>query len=320
MSNSSGQFSRLRNFYDVVTNPGRYRNEDDVDLDEYVSPKEWRDQTKPSWGERIKSRKQTALTFGFIGFIVFLIIAAHSRTYLPELYGNPYIREAIKWLVAIPTTWVLATNWQRRKIAQLDRLDLKIGESAKSYDGVLETDTDGNHLFVPIKGFDWFGMRGRRLTLADLSDDFAEDFAKQGRDPDDPAKIRLEDSMYGVVDKALGNVAVALSSGLKVDGFGRHSDLYAAPPSLADEDSYKELTKKMEQVVKENKHLEEQMQLIEQQRDKLQTQVNDAREEGEDNVLNIIEKTAEAGVYTSSGGRRTWQSGPTTNGQKPEAN
>ena len=212
----SGSYARIKNLYDLAANPRRYRNEDKTDLDEYVSPKEWRDQTKPSWGERLRSRKQTAIAFGFIGFIALLIVGGWSRTYIPQLYGNQIVREAIKWLVALPTTWILAAAWQRRKIAELDELTLKIGDAAKSYDGILKTDADGNHLFVPIKGFDWWGMRGRRLTLADLSDDFAEDFAKQGRDPDDPVKIRLEDSMYAVVDKALGDVAVCLTSGLQI--------------------------------------------------------------------------------------------------------
>ena len=59
MSNSKGRFSRIRQLDDVATNPNRYRNEDDADLDEYDSQEDWRDQTKPSWGERLQSRKLT---------------------------------------------------------------------------------------------------------------------------------------------------------------------------------------------------------------------------------------------------------------------
>jgi len=317
----SGSYARIKSLYDLAANPRRYRNEDKTDLDEYVSPKEWRDQTKPSWGERLRSRKQTAIAFGFIGFIALLIVGGWSRTYIPQLYGNQIVREAIKWLVALPTTWILAAAWQRRKIAELDELTLKIGDAAKSYDGILKTDADGNHLFVPIKGFDWWGMRGRRLTLADLSDDFAEDFAKQGRDPDDPVKIRLEDSMYAVVDKALGDVAVCLTSGLRIDGYGRHSDLYTAPPDLADEDAYKSLGKKVEQVVEQNKELSEQVELIKQQRDDLRSKVKDAEERGREDTLKIIERTREAGRDRSRrSGSQTTPSGPSSNGQTLEAN
>ncbi|MCL9818335.1 hypothetical protein [Natronocalculus amylovorans] len=296
---NSGRFPRIRQLYDVATNPNRYRNEDETDLDEYVSPNEWRDTAKPGWGDRIKSRRHTILSFGFIGFLVVLIIGVHSQRYLPELYGNPILSEAIKWLIAIPTTWVLATKWQRGRIARLDQLHLKIGEGVKSYYGVLESDSDGNYLFVPLKGFDWFGLRGRRLTLGDLSDDMAEDFAKQGRQPDDPAKIRLEDSMYAVKETALGDVAVSLTSGLQIDGYGRESDLYTSPPDIADEESYKQLAVTLEKVVDEVQHLRDEVQARTRQRNKWKAEAEKERQEIRDEVMNIIEKTGEAGVYRS---------------------
>ena len=315
----SGGYERIKNLWGLASNPRRYRSEEQTDIDEVVTPNEWRDQTRPGWGERIKSRKVTVMTWGFIAFIALLIVAAHSRTYIPELYGNPWIQEAIKWLVALPTTWILATKWQRDKIAKLDSLNLKIGDSAKSYDGVLDTDAEGNHVFTPIKGWSFLGMKGNQMTLGDLSNDFAENFAKVGRDADDPVKIRLEDALYAVTDTALGKEAVCLTDGLVIDGHGRHSDLYTSPPEIADEDAYKALGKKVEQVVEQNQHLSEKLDLVTQQRDELKTEVKEAREAGENRVLNIIERTGEAGVYKSAGGRRT-TTGPSSNGQTPEAN
>ena len=226
-------FERIKTLYDVVTNPDRYRSDNDVDLDAVADPTTWRDQTKPTLSERFASRWRLFLAFSFLGVIALGLLAAYSQRYLPGLYGNIWVKRGLVAFISVPTLIVIGASIQRSKIQSLGQLDLLIDGQAKSYYGRFDTDTAGNTVFEPLKGFDWWGMRAKRLTLADLDESFTKTWAKEGRDPDDPVRIRIEDAIGGQADTATGPVGVVLTRGLEVDDYGRESDLYTTAPSVA---------------------------------------------------------------------------------------
>jgi len=293
---------------DFLRNPRRYRSEgEEVDLDETADPSTWRDETKPTWSERLASRKRQFIAFSFVGLVTLGLIGAYSRTYLPALYGNELLKEALKWAIAVPVLFFSGAKWQRGKLQRIDRLDLQIEDQVTSYWGTYAVDSQGNALFTPVKGFDWFGLRARKLTLGDLADDFARSFAKQGRSASDPAKIRVEDGLYGTAETATGRVISVVTSGLEVDGFGRESDLYTQPPDLADREKYRRLSRSMEKVHERNSELQDRIETLEEDRDKWKDEAKKDRKEIIDELTDTHGELAEAGFQPRQqhGGRQT---------------
>lgn len=281
---------------DFLRNPRRYRGEgEEVNLDETADPSTWRDETKPTWKQRLASRKRQFIAFSFVGLVVLGLIGAYSRVYLPALYGNELLKELLRWMVAVPALFFWGAKWQRGKLQRIARLDLHIGDEVKSYWGTYDVDSQGNALFTPVKGWDWFGMRARKLTLGDLADDFARSFAKMGRDASDPAKIRVEDGLYGTAETATGRVVSAITSGLDVDGYGRESDLYTMPPELADEEKYRRLSRTLEKVHKRNANLQDEVETLEEDRDKWKEEAKKQRSEIIAEITDTHGDLAEAG-------------------------
>lgn len=295
-------FERTKALYDILTNPSRYRNEDEeVSLDETTDPQTWRDESKPTWTERLASRKHQFIAFGFVGLILLGIIAAYSRTYIPELYGNPLVREAVKWGLVVPAAFLSGVKWLRGKLRQVDWLVLILPEGGIGfYIGDLNEDSTGNTIFHPLKGFDFMGLRGQKLTLGDLGNDFARNFAKQGRDADEPASIRIEDGLYAKRDTFLGSVAGVLTGGLEVDEFGRESDLYTTPPSTVDEDRYRKLRNTLERVTDQNTELQNKLEAVSEQRDYWKQEAKKEREEIRKEIIDTHGELAEAGFTPRS--------------------
>lgn len=263
-------FERIKSTFDLVKNPKRYLDSDDdeVNLNERADVSEWKDETKPSVTERIKSRKRQALAFGFAGLIALGVVAGWSRTYFPDLYGNPVVQEVTKFGIVAGIVFIWATKWQRGKLESLGILVMLIPKQGLAvYLGKPETDSAGNRVFVPIKGFDLFGLRGRQLKLGEFDAGFAKSFAKQGRDADDPARIRVEDGLAHSKQTAIGTVIGVLTGGLEFDEYGRESDLYTRPPELADEETYRRLTRRLESVSSKVVDLRERVDAVEEERD-----------------------------------------------------
>ncbi|AUV84706.1 hypothetical protein C2R22_24570 (plasmid) [Salinigranum rubrum] len=288
-------FERIKNAYDVVSNPSRYRNPDEVDLEETADPTSWRDQTKPTLTERFASRKRVFLSLSFLGFIVLGLLAAYSKTYLPGLYGSVWVKRGLVAMVATPTLFFAGASWMRSKLRSVDRLDLVIDGEPTSFYGAHSTDSNGNDVFQPLKGFDWLGMRGSPLTLSDLDEDFHQAFAKEGRDPDSPAKIRVEDAVSGVAETATGKVVVAQTGGLELDPYGRESDIYTVPPDLADKEQYRRLVRTTDKVHDRNAELRDKVSALEERRDYWKGEAQKEREEIVADITKTHSDLAEAG-------------------------
>lgn len=294
-------FERIKNAYDVVSNPSRYRNPDEVDLEQTADPQSWRDQSKPTLTERFASRWRQFLALSFLGFIALGLLAAYSQSFFPGLTGNIWVKRGVVALVSVPTLWWLASTWMRTRLRNVDRLDLVIDGEPTSYYGTHSTDSNGNDVFQPLKGFDWMGLRGSPVTLSDLDEDFHQAFAKQGRDPQSPAKIRVEDGVSGVADTATGTVVVALTSGLELDPFGRETDLYTRPPELADKEQYAKLAQTLDKVHDRNAELRDKVSALQERRDYWKGEAQKEREEIVTDITRTHSELAEAGFQPRQG-------------------
>lgn len=299
----------LGGLVDGLTNPKRYAGGSDVNLDETTSPSTWRDETKESKIDWLKSRKRQALSLSFVLFYVILLLAAYSQQFAPGLYQNPWLIEALKFLFVIPLTFILTTNWMRGKLRRIDWVvmimpaqpaengsgGLKTKGGIGFYVGSLDEDSTGNTIFTPVKGFDFIGLRGRNLTLGDLGDDFARTFAKQGRQAEDDASIRLEDALSVRRDTFLGTVCGVLTGGLELDEFARESDLYTTPPDLVDQERYRDLSHSLEKVHEQNQQLEGQIDVMKEQRGHWKQQAKKGRDEYIEEFVEEHGELAESG-------------------------
>lgn len=277
-------FERIKNAYGLISNPERYSPQDDVDLSEHADPSDWRDTASPSWGDRIRSRKQIALSLGLALVILVGLIAGWSRTYFPSFYEDPVVREGTKALILVSGTFYVSVKKLRGKLEQLDWLILLIPSEGirnglQLYVGNKDTDKDGNLVFEPVAGFSLLGLRGHPVTLGDLPDHLARQFAKRNRDPDDQATIRVEDGLHASDDTFLGTIIGVLTGGLEYDEYAADADLYTAYPDLADKETYRRLTDTLEQVTDHNSELQKRVEAHREQADYWEDKAQDRREE-----------------------------------------
>ena len=293
----------LGGLVDGLSNPSRYGKSGEVDLDETTSPNTWRDETKQSKIAWLASRKRQLLSLSFVLFYVALLFAAYTRQFAPGLYQNPWLIEALKYLFVVPLTFVITANWMRGKLKRIDWVVMLIPPNGLGvYVGSLEQDTAGNTLFTPVKGFDFLGLRGRNLTLGDLGNDFAQNFAKMGRDAGDDAKVRLEDALYVEQKTFFGTVCGVLTSGLELDEFGRESDVYTAPPDLVDQERYKRLSKRVDEDHDHNAELQGRLDAAQERIDHWREEAQQTREEYKQELVDTHTELSQAG-FTPRGGR-----------------
>lgn len=298
-------FERLRAAAGGAVDPSRYHGgEAGGDVDETLSPQEWRDQTKRTRRQRLAARKHQAISLGFIGLIATMYIVVFTGKFFPTLKGNAVLLMTAKYGTVIPITVVLATRWQRNKLQRYDRLALQLPDGGRSYLGHYSEDSQGNGIFRPIKGHSWFGLKAEPLTLGDLGNDFTRTWAKRGRDASEPAAIRVEDGLTVTTKDATGRVVLSLTDGLEIDEYGRESDLYCAPPQTVDEERFKELRATLEDYVGRVDHLEDRLDAVKEQRDEYREEAGKRREEIKQDIVETHGELAEAGFTPSSPERR----------------
>mgnify|MGYP000589718595 CR=1 FL=1 len=225
----------------------RFADTDSVDdPEEVVAPESWRDEQTPTWGERLLRRKKTVAALGLIGAIVLGILTVYAGRYIISALTNPIVQSTLKYGAVLGVGFILGVWWLFGKLERVDELVLFTGEGVKRYVGDYDTDTHGNRVFEPYRGYSRFLKRTRKLTLGDLGGDLARAEQKAGRDEDDPVRIRLEDAITGSYSTDTGAVAASLTGGLHIDEYGRETDLYTAPPDLADEERYAALRDQLE--------------------------------------------------------------------------
>lgn len=241
---------RLQAFYDIITNPDRYRSteqEERVNLAETADPSTWRDETSATLRERLASRKRLFLLVSYFAFVGTGLFAVYSSRFIPALTNNAIVQELLKWFIVVPLCVWIGTRLIRGKLRHIDWLVMLMPESESEakgvafYVGTRTEDAQGNSMFEPLKGFSFWGLSGVPLTLSDMADDWQRQWAKQDREASDNARIRLEDALYGDRETFIGRVTVVLTDGLILDETGKESDMYTKEPKIVDPDRYRDL-------------------------------------------------------------------------------
>ena len=296
---------RLKAFYDIVTNPDRYRSTDDdqrVDLEDAADPSSWRDETSATLRDRLASRKRLFFLFGYFFVVGGGLFAVYSSRFLPGLTGNPIVRELVKWFVAVPVLIWIGMRLIKSKLQHVDWLVLLIPKSETDggglgfYVGTRTEDSGGNAVFEPLKGFSLAGLSGRPLTLSDLADDWQRQWSKQGREADDQARIRIEDALHSDRETFIGRITGVLCDGLVLDEFGAESDVVTKPPKIVDPERYRDLAESLADLKRSLQQTETELDNVKDDRDKWQTRAKQNEREIRQRIVKTHSDLAEAGM------------------------
>lgn len=281
--------------------------EQEIDMDA------WGAASTPGLGERLRRRARTFAVFGLGGVALAIFLFLQARQFAVGLVTNTYIQLAVAFAGVFAVGFLWGTKHQRRIITDTDWLIPMTGSGASPMPGEYRTATDGTEVFLPFKGFDFLGFKSRHLQLRELGESIARVRAKSGRDPEDPARIRLDDCRTEVGDTAFGQFIAADSDGFRHDKYGQHSDAFLSPPSAVSEENYKQLRDQLQTYAEQEvPSLEKQLEAVRQERDNLRGEL---KQSGDDAVDEFIERMAKLTTIQQEQAER--MSGHSDNGDEP---
>lgn len=219
--------------------------------DQTINPETWQSEAKPGLGERLRRRRRMLSIYGVILFAIGGMLVVYGGRYAVDLISSPVTRAILSYGGLGVVAFVSGAKWQRGKIQGYDWLILQLDDGVLPMLGEFRPakTKDGDNVFIPFEGFDWLGFRSRQLTLGELGDEITRAHAKRGREPDSPARIRVDDAITEVSSTAYGTVVGCLTGGLEIDTFGQESDVYTTPPNTVDESRLQSLKERLEQYV-----------------------------------------------------------------------
>jgi len=287
---------KLRNAAGSTGPRKRFADEETVeDPEETVAPDTWRDEETPSWGERLRRRWKSVLALGLIGLVVLGILTVYAGRFLVTTLSDPLVQTTLKYGAVLAVGFILGVWWLFGKLERVDELVLFTGEGVKRYVGEYDTDSHGNTVFEPYRGYSRILKRTRKLTLGDLGGDLARAEQKAGRDEEDPVRVRLEDAITGVHHTDTGTVAASLTGGLRLDQYGKETDLYTSPPDIADEERYDRLVDQLRYYVeKEIPSLEADIEDLEEKLAEVRERAKRDTDESIDKFINRVTDLEEA--------------------------
>ena len=284
----------------------RYHSESEtVNMpDDVADPHTWKDESAARRREWLARNKRMIVTVSFLGLVVFAILMIYFSRFIPQLFANTYVRVFVGGGLFTATIFLAGARHQRNKLQRVDWLILIYPEGVQRYLGYYSETEDGAPMFIPVKGFTFFGSRSSKFTLGDMSNEMARQFSKGNRKADDPAKIRLHPSMCAVAQTDMGTVVAQLTGELTPDEFGRETDIEATVPELADKDRMADVKEEIEKQVAHNAFLKDQVDMLEQQRDDYKQVAMDTLDEAEERIVGLVGRIegARNGVVGGGGG------------------
>lgn len=296
-----GRLDRFTEFFGSTADQRYHSNEGPKMPDEVSDPHEWQDESKIKRREWLARNKRTLVAVSFLGIVVMGILSFWARTFIPQIIHNTYFQVGVYHLVLITVVSVLSIRSYRDKMTRFDWLVLAYGDRTQVYLGYYNTTEEGDPCFVPTKGFSMLGYRSDVLTLGDMSSEMARQFSKTDRKADDPAKIRLHPSMTASAETFLGTITVQLTDGLEPDEFGRETDIEATVPDLADKKQMNDLKVELEEQVKENGYLKDQVSMLRDQQQSYKEMATSRIDELRDRQIDHVERIVHAVQGTSGG-------------------
>lgn len=270
--------SRIRSLLGYEDRWRRYQSGEYTELEDIADPTTRKDETKTTWREWATKTKTNTIFSAFLVLVGVGLIVYFSQVLIKlstGLLSNPWFqRFAWTGFVAV-IAGVFAIRKVLGIVKRYDWLVLpKDNGGVKWYLGFhREGDDTQAPLFVPVKGFTLFGFRGRPYKIVEVSQELAQQYSSSGRDPEDPAVIRMQPEFASARKTWMGTVVTQPTSGLDLDESGNESCLKAEiPQNYASEQALIELSSTVDDLRLEIRDLED-------KRDKLRSQRNDWKQD-----------------------------------------
>lgn len=277
----------------------RYAGRETRTPEEVSDPTTIRDESTPTLYERFRENKWYLLTVSVALVILALYLTSIGVQVVPDLLANPFVQVGGLVAGAALTAYVVGRRGATAQLRHTDWLTLVDRGKLRFYPGewVPPTENEEYALFVPYRGFSFWGHLAEPLTVADVSPDLARRWKNANRDPEDPALIRLDPDMGEHVYTEYGHVLAQLSGGLRVDAFGERAVLEATVPDTVDEGRMDDVRGQLEEERALRRDYQTQANRFRRQRDELMRHFSQPIDE-------ILEDYIEKGVRIAEAGRR----------------
>jgi hypothetical protein len=289
-------YAKIKSAVGRIVPRQRYADPDEAQSpEETLDPEQWHHEAKPGLGQRLSAAKRTLAIWGALLVVVAGILTVYAREFVVGIVSNPAVRTAATHGLVGVLGFVVGVRSFRSRLREWDWLVLQLPDGTLPLLGSLDQGDDGTTIFTPYSGIDWLGFRARQLQLGELGSSTARTLAKQGRDMDSGARIRVDDAIAASRETAFGTVTAVMTAGLSVDPFGQHSDVYTEPPNTVDKQQYKQLRDRLEDYVEDEiPRLRAEATIKDQQIEDLRSRLRETGDEAIDQFIDRYRKVEEA--------------------------
>lgn len=303
-------FDRVKARFGWNDEAQRYPDTDDFTPPQQVEdPHTIEDGTDETLVDKLLEYRWWAVSVSLLGLALLILVGIYFGRYFATALANPWVQRfgVAGVLVVGARRWGRSSERaQFEKLHELTLYDPDEGEAIHFTGRFRRVDGATHDTFIPYKGRR--RGSGEPYRVGELSSSLVK---QHNRSPDEPAEIRLHNSLVSTRQTERGLKVTQLTGGLEPDPFGQESNLKATIPRLAARDSISELKQQLEK-------LDEELQDLREENDQLRRQRNNARAEAKknyDEVRREIQKDADM-LEPFVRGRR----GGTTNGDSTDDN
>lgn len=265
---TGGSMERAQSISGADRSRQRYPGDDYQDLEEISDPHRARDETGRNWREWVAAYRWYLLVVALLGIVVAAILASLGARLFPGWLENIWVRRIGIVGVLVLGAYLGGRRQQLAAFKGVDTLTLRLPDGVRRYHGKVEAAADDDRMvFVPIKGWSWFGNPGEPYTLGELSSELPLNPQAANLSEGHDVRIGLHPAFATVAKTAFGGVVAQLTGGLEVYPWGRSFNVRATTPNTAEESRLADLGEQLDRTQSEVRNVREEKNQIERQRD-----------------------------------------------------
>ena len=249
-------------------------------IDEIADPDSLEDSTASTIRDYVVNNKLWVLIGG--AFVVVTVVLAFRWIAITagNLLSNPLAQAALAILITAGVAYYAGRRHQLAVFTEVDEFVADGPNGPKRFFGEYVTDHDGkNQRFEPYKGFSRLGNPTSKLTVGELSPEWARKAENKDHETDAPASISLHAEFADVTVNDFGTLVSQPIEKIEPLEHGGKSVLGAEIPDMAPDGKIPKLKRQLEEAREAKSDREELIQTLREQRDAAQEEARKRREE-----------------------------------------
>lgn len=284
-------FERAKDVLGIGSRDKRYHKvEDDYQPPQDVeNPHTTPDSGQMTLAEFMTKNRYPLMATGLLLIVGTVVLAVYAGRYFITAFTNPWFQRGLAGFTIAAAGYFWGRN---TKASSLKNRDVFIAYNPDTgsvirFLGKFKRTEEGRHqLFVPIKGYRWFGHKAVPYQIKDLSSELV---SRYDRDPEDDVVIRTHPKVSATTATNTGRITTQLVAGLEPDPFGRESNVEATLPDIAARGTVMDLKDELEAVESELSKEEKRNNMLRRQRDDAISEAQKTREEIREEVNDVME-------------------------------